>query len=80
MRRKNTAPRLRVKSNYLPADRAHLIAATIRDVQARYLDRPEVAHVSFLVVHVLAEHVGDDPATAARALAAAKMVRQTYSG
>jgi len=32
------------------------------------------------VVHMLAEHIGNDPAVAARALAAAKMVRQTYVG
>jgi len=32
------------------------------------------------VVHMLAEHIGNDTTTAARALAAAKMVRQTYVG
>jgi len=51
VKRKQVPPRTRARSNYLPADRAHLIAATIRDVQARFIMQPEVAHVSFLVVH-----------------------------
>jgi hypothetical protein len=45
-------------------------------LEERMREAADVANV----VHMLAEHIGDDPATASRALAAAKMVRQTYSG
>jgi hypothetical protein len=49
-KRPKQAPRF-VRSRYLPADRARLIAATIRDLQAKYVDHDEVAHVMFLVLH-----------------------------
>jgi len=42
----------------------------------RLLEAADVANLSFM----LAQRIGDDPAQAARARAAARKIRQTYSG
>jgi len=59
---------------HLFAEIHELLASSTMEERMR--EAADVANV----VHMLAEHIGNDTTTAARALAAAKMVRQTYVG